>query len=170
VQTDGTVSRVRSIAERVARDQGLEVFDVQFRREPVGWVLRVILDRPARRDPAGVVQVESVEESIGLDECRRVSDDLSAVLDVEDVIEPHYTLEVSSPGLDRPLRGVEDYCRFRGRMAKVVVREPVDGQVHFEGRLGGVHGDALVLAVGHRGSEKRLALGNIVRARLGVEF
>jgi ribosome maturation factor RimP len=169
VQTEATVSRIRPIAERLAADCGLVVFDVQFRREPTGWVLRVIIDRPARVDADGVVQVEPIGDSIGIDECRRVSEDLSALLDVEDLVEQAYTLEVSSPGLDRPLRGEEDYRRFAGRLVKLVVREAVDGQMHFEGRLNGVEGDAVSITVG-RGKEKRIALSRIARARLDVEF
>jgi ribosome maturation factor RimP len=169
VQTEAAVARIRPIAERVALSHGVELFEVQFRREPVGWVLRVIIDRPPRRDANGVIQVEAVEDAIGIVECQRISEDLSAVLDVEDVVEPHYTLEVSSPGLDRPLRGADDYGRFAGRLAKIVLHEPIDGQTHFEGRLGGVEAERVVLAVG-KNKEKRVPLSSIARARLEVEF
>src|SRR5262250_150674 len=101
------VERVREIASRVAADRGLEVFDVQFRREAPGMVLRVQIDRPG---PAA-----SAEESVSVDDCAHVSRDLSAILDVEDVVPTAYTLEVSSPGLDRPLRTARDFERFAGR-------------------------------------------------------
>jgi ribosome maturation factor RimP len=169
VQTDAAVDRIRPIADRIAHSYGLEVFEVRFQREPVGWVLRVIIDRPLRLDASGAVVVEQLEESIGIDECQRVSEDLSAVLDVEDVVEQNYTLEVSSPGLDRPLRGADDFRRFAGRLAKIVVREAVDGQMHFEGRLRGVDGDDVLLVVG-RDKEKRIPLARMSRARLEVEF
>jgi ribosome maturation factor RimP len=169
VQNEAAVSRIRPIAERVAGSYGLELFDVQLRREPVGWVLRVIIDRPLRRDASGAVVVERVEEAIGIEECQRVSEDLSAMLDVEDPVEPHYTLEVSSPGLDRPLRCDDDYRRFAGRLVKIVVRHAVEGQMHFEGRLGGVAGSEVILTVG-RGKEKRIPLSAVARARLDVEF
>lgn len=169
MQTDATVARIRPLAERVARGFGLDVFDVQLRREPVGWVLRVVIDRPVRRDETGQVLVERLEEAIGIDECQMVSEDLSAVLDVEDVVERHYTLEVSSPGLDRPLRGADDYRRFAGRLVKLVVGEAVDGQTHFEGRLDGLDGDAVLVTVG-RGKQKRVPLARVTRARLDVEF
>lgn len=160
---------VRPIAERVVRSHGLELFDLQLRREPIGWVLRVMIDRPALRDAQGNVVVERPEDSIGIDECQRVSDDLGTVLDVEDPVEKHYTLEVSSPGLDRPLRHVDDYRRFAGRKVKLVVAEAVDGQMHFEGRLLGVDQDAVRIETG-KGREKRLPLAQIARARLEVEF
>jgi ribosome maturation factor RimP len=114
------IEAVRAIAARIAKDRGLEIFDVQFRREGSGMVLRVQLDRPG---PAS-----TAEESVGVDDCVEVSRDLSAVLDVEDVVPVAYTLEVSSPGLDRPLRGADDYRRFAGRFAKIVLRSPIDGQ------------------------------------------
>jgi ribosome maturation factor RimP len=166
---DGRLAGVRSAAERVARSYDLDIFDLQLRRESIGLVLRVTIDRPLRREADGRVHVERPEESIGIEECQQVSQDLSAILDVEDALDAAYTLEVSSPGLERPLRGVEDYDRFAGRLAKVVVREAVDGQMHFEGRLDGVEGDAVVLTVGRR-KVVRLPLGNIARARLAVEF
>src|SRR5205085_9737454 len=127
------IEHVRVTAGRVAGSYGLEVFDVQFRREGSGMVLRVQIDRPG---PAA-----TAEESVSVEDCARVSRDLSAVLDVEDVVPTAYTLEVSSPGLDRPLRHAGDYGRFAGRRAKLVMRQPVDGQMFFKGRLGGVEKD-----------------------------
>jgi ribosome maturation factor RimP len=160
---------MRDAATRVVRSQGLEVFDVQFRRESGGWVLRVIIDRPTRVDEQGRVIVEQPEQSIGVAECEQVSHDLSALLDVEDPVDQAYTLEVSSPGLDRPLRDRTDYERFAGRIAKIVVREAVDGQMHFEGRLRGVEDEALVMESG-RTKVTRIPLANISRGRLAVEF
>jgi ribosome maturation factor RimP len=169
VSDDVRLQRIRDAADRVARSCGLEIFDVQFRREPVGWVLRVILDRPAAVDAEGRVLVETPEQSIGIEDCQRVSQDLSAILDVEDPVDRHYTLEVSSPGLERALRHRLDYERFSGRLAKVVVREAVDGQMHFEGRLRGVDGDEIVLE-GSRQRLTRIRLDNVARGRLAVEF
>lgn len=160
------LERVRSIAARAASTHGLEIFDVQFRREAVGWVLRVVIDRPGAADTTA--RPGEPGDSVGVDDCRAVSQDLSALLDVEDVIDRAYTLEVSSPGLDRPLRGVTDYERFRGRLAQVVTSEPVDGQSHFRGRILGVESDQLRLAEGRR--EHRVPLSMISRARLDVEF
>jgi ribosome maturation factor RimP len=160
------LEQVRSIAERVAQSHGLEIFDVRFRREAVGWVLRVMIDRPGLADTEG--RPGAPADAVGVDDCRRVSDDLSAVLDVEGVIDREYTLEVSSPGLDRPLRGPADFERFRGRLAQVVVEEPVDGQKHFRGRLRGVEDGHLLLEEGRR--VHRVPLSTVSRARLEVEF
>lgn len=159
---------LRAAAARIAATYGLEIFDVLFRRESSGWVLRVILDR---RPPAGDGET-AAETPVGIDECQRVSQDLSALLDVEADLLPagdrHYTLEVSSPGLDRPLRGEADYRRFRGRLAKIVTREPVDGQSHFAGRLAGVEDGVVLVTEGKR--VHRVPLDRVSRARLDVEF
>lgn len=91
------------------------------------------------------------------------------MLDVEDLIDRAYTLEVSSPGLDRPLRHEADYRRFAGRLAKIVVAEAVEGQTHFEGRLRGVEHGRVVMDVG-RARTVRIPLDLIRRGRLEVEF
>ena len=155
------VDQVRERASRVADSYGLDVFDVQFRREAGGMVLRVQLDRPG---PAA-----TAEDSVSVDDCSKVSRDLSAVLDVEDFIPVAYILEVSSPGLDRPLRGRGDFERFVGRLAKVVVRESVDGQTFFRGRLAGVDGDDALIDA-EDGRTHRVPLAQITRANLEVEF
>ena len=160
------VDRIRPVAERVAATHGLEIFDIQFRREAAGWVLRVMIDRPGEADTKA--RPGSPEDAVSVEDCQRVSHDLSAVLDVEEAVDRAYTLEVSSPGLDRPLRGAADYDRFRGRLAQVVTTEPVDGQKHFRGRLQGVEDGHVVLAEGSR--THRVPLSQVSRARLVVEF
>ena len=162
------LARLRAAAERVARSYGLEIFDVQLRRESIGLVLRVIIDRPDR----GVV--EGLDESVGIEDCQRISQDLSAVLDVEEddlgeaALSQHYTLEVSSPGLDRPLRHEADYRRFAGRLAKIGTSAPIDGQSAFSGRIVGVDRGAVVLEEGRK--THRVPLGHIKRGHLAVEF
>jgi len=165
----------------VARSYGLEVFDVQLRRESVGTVLRVIIDRPDSGVSTGAPPASHEderrrleEESVGIADCQRVSQDLSALLDVEEddletaAIGHAYTLEVSSPGLDRPLRHEADYRRFRGRLAKLVTSEPVEGQTAFAGRLAGVDDGMVLLEEGRK--LHRVPLSRIKRARLEVEF
>jgi ribosome maturation factor RimP len=161
------ITRLRGAAERVARTHGLDIFDVQLRREPIGMVLRVVIDRP---DPG---RVEAPDEAVGIDDCQRVSQDLSALLDVEDefgeqALGEKYTLEVSSPGLDRPLRNEADYRRFSGRLAKLVTTEPVERQSAFAGRIAGIDAGHVLLEEGRR--THRVPLGKIKRAHLDVEF
>jgi ribosome maturation factor RimP len=165
---DSDLSRLQPIAERVTRSYGLELFDLQLRRESIGWILRVVIDRPARVGEDGAIAPERYEDSISIEECQRVSRDLSAVLDVEDAVERTYTLEVSSPGLDRPLRHADDFRRFTGRLAKLVAREAIEGQTHFAGRIAGIEADAVLLEQGRRVHRVPLAL--VTRAKLDVEF
>jgi len=159
------LAHLRALADRVAGTYGLEVFDLQFRREAPGWVLRVFIDRPGAAEAARPGQPG---DSVGVDDCRHVSGDLGVLLDVEDAIDGAYTLEVSSPGLDRPLRGPADYERFRGRMAQLVAAEAVEGQTHFRGRIQGLEGDRVVLVEGSR--THRIPVALVSRARLEVEF
>ena len=155
------LEQVRVIAERVARSHGLEVWDIVSRREPQGQVVRVFIDRPG---PAA-----TPEESVSIEDCELVSREIGTILDVEDPLPFAYTLEVSSPGLDRPLRGENDYRRFAGRLAKIVVSEAVDNQKAFEGRLRGVDDNAVLLE-GPSGRMHRLPMRLITRGRLEVEF
>ncbi len=103
---------IRKKAEEIVDKYGLEVFDLTYRREGRGWVLRLTID-----NPVGYVSIR---------DCEIVSRDLEMWLDAEDIITRRYILEVSSPGLDRPLRGEKDYKRFTGNLAKFVLK---DGRV-----------------------------------------
>jgi ribosome maturation factor RimP len=155
------LEQIRAIAERVAASRGLTVWEIQSRRESSGHVVRVFIDRPG---PAA-----TPEDSVSIEDCEQVNREMSTILDVEDPLPFAYTLEVSSPGLDRPLRDGDDYRRFAGRLAKVVVSEAVDNQKAFEGRLRGVDGRDVLLEAPN-GRMHRLPLGLITRGRLEVEF
>ena len=155
------VEQVRAIASRVAAGYGIEIFDVQFRREAGGMVLRIQIDRPG---PAA-----TADDSVSVEDCASISHDISAILDVEEIVPSAYILEVSSPGLDRPLRSADDYRRFTGRLAKVVTREPVDGQTFLRGTLGGVD-EGHVIIDGEDHKRHRVPVEAIRRANLEVEF
>ena len=111
------LERVRELAVGWPRSYGLDIFDVELKREGGQQVLRVVVDRPG---PAA-----TPEESVSIEDCARVAEELGTLLDVEDVMPGEYTFEVSSPGLDRPLRSADDYRRFAGRWAKIVTSQPV---------------------------------------------
>src|SRR6185436_11762801 len=121
---------------------------------------RVQIDRPG---PAA-----TADESVSVEDCARVSRDLSAMLDVEDIVPTAYTLEVSSPGLDRPLRHAQDYRRFAGRLAKIVTTAPIERQSAFSGRIRGIEDGHVILEEGRR--THRVPLAAIKRAHLAVEF
>ena len=123
--------RVRGIAERVAASSGLEVVEIEFRGGGKSRMLRVFLDKPA-----GVTH----------EDCAQFSREFGTILDVEDVVPGGtYVLEVSSPGLDRKLNRAADYERFAGSKVKLMTREPVNGNRHFEGRLESFHDGRLTL-------------------------
>ncbi len=115
-----TVEAVYRLAEPVAAALGLEVIDIEFRREGPGWVLRLFIDKPG---------------GITLDDCTAMSRELSPVLDVEDLIEHAYHLEVSSPGATRPLKTDRDLERYRGRRVRVSTYEKIGDRKTFIGQL-----------------------------------
>ena len=156
------LAQIRASAERVAQAHGLELFDVQLVRESPGWVVRVTIDRPGPGATPG--------DSVGIEDCAVVSRELGTILDVEDPLDRAYTLEVTSPGLDRPLRHGADFTRFAGRMAAIVLEKPIDGQSFFSGRIQGVDGGDVVIVVGKKNRTERLPLAGIKRAHLEVEF
>lgn len=168
------LQKIREAAERVARSEGVEVVDVEWKvgRERF---LRVYIDRPWQPEagaasPATAGQAPAAQGGISHRECEAVSQQLSVILDVEDLIPgaARYTLEVSSPGLDRKLAKGEDYQRFAGRLARITLDEPVENQKFFEGRLAGYADGTVQLAVKDRTVALPLAL--IRKANLVVEF
>lgn len=152
---EGTVERVRSVAARVTADRGFELVDVELKRAAGGQLVRLFVDRPG---------------GIGLDDLQSVSEEVSAILDAEDPIDGHYTLEVSSPGLDRPLHGEGDYRRFVGRLAKLASYEPVEGRRHWIGRIVSCDDGIVTLELQQEKLSARVPLAKISHGRLEVEF
>src|SRR5579862_305615 len=153
---------IREAAERVAHSLGLEVFDVEWK---VGKdrLLRVYIDRPP--DPANPQKGAGISHN----DCQAVSEQLGVLLDVEDLVPgPHYTLEVSSPGLDRKLIKPGDYERFVGRLARIWLNEQIENQKYFEGRLAGYADGTVKLAV--RDREISVPYADIRKANLVVEL
>lgn len=121
--------RVRQIAELVALDHGLELVHAEVAGPEGKPIVRVFVDKP---------------EGVTHGDCSEVSLHIGTVLDVEDFIHSAYTLEVSSPGLERGLYKPQDFERFAGRQAKIKMRQPLKGQRNFRGRIVGVEGDIIV--------------------------
>jgi len=151
VSADRIITAVESFARPVLDDMGLELVEVQFRRESAGWILRLFIDR---------------EDGVNVDDCASVSRQISAYLEVEDLIEHAYSLEVSSPGLERPLKKKEDFVRFTGRKARIKLKEPIDGQRVFFGLLGAVDENTITLLVD--GQQMKIDLDVVARARLSL--
>ena len=174
--------KIRAAAERVARSEGLEVVDVEWKVGKQRF-LRVYIDRiPVSTEGKHLGETLATGENLGQAsspypkishaDCERVSKQLSIILDVEELVPgPGYILEVSSPGMDRALRKLADYVRFTGRAAKVWTEQPVDDMKFFEGRLAGVVDDSVRLELkGKTPRTVEVPLALIRKAHLVVEF
>ncbi len=156
------VERVREIAERVASSSGLEVVEIEFLGGGKARMLRVFLDKPAAgTDPlAGVTH----------EDCANFSREFGTILDVEDAMPGSYTLEVSSPGLDRKLIKPADFTRFTGSRLKLTTRQPVDNNRHFEGRLESFQGGRLTLDLSVASHKSRKKMGTAAGEKIEIEF
>lgn len=166
------LEKIRDAAERVARSEGLEVVDVEWKIGKQRF-LRVFIDRlPVSLPESPSGEATGPYPKISHADCERVSKQLSVILDVEELLPgPGYTLEVSSPGMDRALRKSADYVRFTGRSAKVWTETPVDEMKFFEGRLAGVANDNVRLELpGKTPRTVEVPLSLIRKAHLVVEF
>ena len=134
---------------------GLELLGAEYLTAPGGAVLRLYID---------VHEAEAASRSVGIEECEAVSREVSAQLDVEDPISSNYTLEVSSPGLDRPLFTAAQFARFAGATAKVTLKLPQDGRRRLQGKIVRVDGDGILFDVD--GAEFATTSENIEKARL----
>ncbi len=148
--------KLQELAEPVVAGQGYELVDLEFKNDATvgGWVLRVFIDR---------------ESGVSLDDCASVSRELSAVLDVADVIPQAYSLEVSSPGLNRPLKKEADFLRFVGKKAKIRTRHPVgESRRNFSGTLVSVADGTVKIDVGDQVCE--VPVDDVEKANLVYEF
>ncbi len=160
------IDEIKATAERVAKSYDLVVFEMRMHRESIGWVLRVTLDR--ENSDNGLLKEISSEDSVSIRDCEKFSRDLSVVLDAEEKFAHKYTLEVSSPGLDRPLRHLNDCRRFIGKLAKFITTEPIAGQFSSVGRIIGVNRDSVEIETELGTEQIRWLI--VSKARLEVEF
>jgi ribosome maturation factor RimP len=146
------LQEVRQVIEPILESQGFGLVDLEYQRENQGWVLRIYLDR---------------EGGVSLDDCTGVSHEVGAVLEVKDLIPSAYILEVSSPGLTRPLKRPEDFNKFRNQLVKIKLYEPLDGRKNFKGTLMGLEGDRVRVEVEQQVYE--LPLQRIAKANLEID-
>lgn len=147
------VALVTDWTEEIIADSDLELVDVEYVKEQTGWVLRVFLDKP---------------EGIDLEDCRKVSEMLDQKLDERDPIPGSYSLEVSSPGLERPLKKAADYERFAGKKIQLRTYSGIHGRKRFEGMLEGLQGDNVLL--NWEGETIEIPLELIAKANLALEL
>ncbi len=139
--TQGVEAEVRRLAEPLLARDGIGLVDVEYRREAAGWTLTLFIDK---------------QGGVSLDDCQHVSRTLSTVLDVEDPIPHRYNLQVSSPGLDRPLRRESDFVAAVGSLVRIATHEPVGDRRHFTGRLTAAGPEAAGAAAGNGAGPFRL--------------
>jgi ribosome maturation factor RimP len=148
--------QVRAIADRVAKSLGLEIWDLEFRGAGgKARLLRIFIDGP---------------EGVTLEHCENVSREVSTILDIEDPIKGAYTLEVSSPGLDRKLVKPADFSRFAGSRVKLMTRQPVDNNRHFEGRLEKFEDGRLTLDLSVASHKSRKKMGDQAGQKIEIDF
>ncbi len=146
------INKVTAFAEKLLPSMGLELVEVQFRREQQGWVLRLYMD---------------IDGGITHEHCRMVSRELGDFLDVEELIEHAYQLEISSPGLERSLRNIKDFERFVGRKAKIKLHQAINGQKVFVGEILQVAGEMIELEIDD-GTNIQIFFEKISKARLAL--
>jgi len=149
------VENIRQLLEPILESMGLTLWDLEFHKQGPQWLLRIFIDR----ESSGVT----------LSDCETVNRDLGAALDVDDIISNPYTLEVSSPGLDRTLSKPEHFSRFTGSMIKIKTFQPVNGQKVFRGKLLGL-AEGMVKVELETGTVLELPMTGITKASLEVEF
>ena len=142
-----------ALAAHVLADQNMELIDLEYRREGRGWVLRLFIDK---------------EGGITLDDCTRASQEIGTVLDVEDFIGTPYSLEVSSPGLNRPLKNEKDFIKYRDYLIKVKTFDPIDNRRNFKGKLREISDGRIEMEID--GGVVTIPLANVAKANLEFEF
>jgi len=148
-------SRIEEIAQRVVESEGMELVEVEVKGGGSQRLVRISIDKP---------------EGVSHADCELVSEQVGTILDVEDVVPGgRYTLEVSSPGIERKLVNPQDYERFRGKKANIVLRDTVEGRRNWEGTLAGIEQGLVALEVGP-GKTVRFPLEQVRRANLKFEW
>ncbi|MDP1759676.1 MAG: ribosome maturation factor RimP [Thermodesulfovibrionales bacterium] len=144
---------VLKLARQVAEDQSIEVLEVTLSGRGKGTLMRVTIDRSG---------------GVTLDDCERFSRRLGLLLEAEDSLQGSYNLEVSSPGLDRPLTALKDFERNKGKLVRIITKDKIDNQNFFLGRIIGITADIIQLDI--NGKERNIPFDNISRARLEIEI
>lgn len=148
--------QIRQILDPILLSMGLDLWDLEFQKQGPKWLLRVYIDR-------------EIGGGVTLQDCETVSRDLSAALDVEDIIPHAYTLEVSSPGLDRTLSKPEHFIRFAGSTVKIKTYQTINGEKVFRGKLLGMSDSVVTIELEAR-TVLEIPMSNITKASLEVEF
>ena len=148
-----TEQNLHELLEPFVEEQGYELTNIEYKKEGIDWFLRLFIDG---------------ENGVGLEDCQKVSRAVGDKLDMEDPIPHSYTLEVSSPGVERPLKKERDFHRFEGELVQIRTFSPVSGQKNFRGKLEGFKDGEIHLETD--GNSVAIPLENVSKAHLLVEF
>lgn len=154
MKPEGVEDKIRELAGPVTEGFGLELVDVVFTTEHGRRILRIYIDKPG---------------GVTVDDCERVSREMSTVLDVEDPIPQSYALEISSPGLDRPLKTEKDFARFAGHKARIKSKQPIEGRRNFKAVIDSATGGQ-VSVTDFDGKKFTIDISNIEKAKLEIEI
>ncbi len=144
---------VEELVTPIINENRLELVDVEYKKEGKSWFLRIFIDK---------------EGGVTVDDCSNVSRQIADLIEVEEIVPSSYTLEVSSPGLDRPLKKEKDFLRFKGQRAHVTTFTPIDHQKNFKGTIRDFQNDVLFLEIDNRRVE--IPKNLIAKARLEIEI
>jgi len=147
-------SKIEEVAQRVAQSEGLELVEVEVKGGGNSRFVRIAIDKP---------------EGVTHGDCELISQQVGTILDVEDLVPGHYTLEVTSPGVERKLIKPKDYERFQGRKARISLRDAVDGRKNWEGILAGFADDAVIMEI-EPGQTRQFPFAQIQKANLKFEW
>ncbi len=155
------IKKIEELVQPLLDELGCELVDLEYQREQRGWVLRLFLDK---------------EGGINLDDCAMASREISSLMDVENIINTAYSLEVSSPGIERPLKKPQDFKRFSGQLVKIKTLDSIDpdatgkNRKTFIGTLSGLEDDNVLLILKNKNDAVAIALSQIDKANLKYEF
>ena len=147
-------SAIEELVSPIVDDKGFEIVDIEYVKEAGEYYLRIFLDK---------------EGGISLNDCEAVSRELSEILDVKDPIKDNYFLEVSSPGLDRPLKKDKDFVRYQGRDVEIKLYKPLNGSKQFEGELVGLNEDKNIVVM-IDDNEVEFNKKDVALVRLAIKF
>lgn len=153
MSNSSVIGSIEGLVTPIVRKNHIELVEVEYKKEGKNWFLRVFIDK---------------EGGVTIDDCTRVSRQIEDLIEVEEAVPSSYILEVSSPGLNRPLKKEEDFLRFKGKRAHVTTYTPIHQQKSFKGTIQNFREDVLLLEIDHQHVE--IPKSQIAKARLEVEF
>ncbi|SHE27101.1 ribosome maturation factor RimP [Marinitoga hydrogenitolerans DSM 16785] len=153
---DNIKDLIREKACKIAKDMNLEIFDINLKKIRRKLKLEIIIDK--------------LDGYVGIDECENFSKKIEAYLDEKDLIDSSYDLIVSSPGLDRPLRGINDYIRFKGKLAKIILRERIENRTVIKGYITKIEGNNILIKEKDGGKVLKVPYNKILRANLELDL